>query len=401
MTGTALKPIDTFKTQLDAALPQMAAALTGTALPVEKFKANVIAAVAANPRLLECTRTSLFQACMSAAQLGLMVDPNLGQFYIVPYRVKGTQVAQGIPGYRGYIHLARQSGEISALYAHPIYEGDEYDVELGTEKKIRHKPKLTGKQGKMVAVYCVWQDKDGNADFEFMSAEEVEAVRKRSRAADNGPWQTDYVQMARKTVIRRAAKYLPLSVQKAAVLDAKADVGEHATIDEQGVVQADDLGPLDFGDDAIDVTEATEPAPPPAKAAAKKQVSDLEARVAAKTAAPPPADEPPPAQDEPPFDAPESEPAPARERKRFKIMPVPSGEDSQPDWDAWAAKALATLDRAPTYNDANDWAFMQRVQRGQMAKTRPELEEKIIAALASKKEAAVAAGEDTDELPSR
>ena len=46
-----------------------------------------------------------------------------------------------------------------------------------------------------------------------MTVDEVESIRNRSKAKDRGPWVTDYEAMALKTVIRRAAKYLPLSTE--------------------------------------------------------------------------------------------------------------------------------------------------------------------------------------------
>jgi hypothetical protein len=57
-----------------------------------------------------------------------------------------------------------------------------------------------------------------------MTKAEVDAIRKRSRAGSSGPWVTDYAEMARKTVVRRLAKYLPLSVELADAIVADQDV---------------------------------------------------------------------------------------------------------------------------------------------------------------------------------
>ena len=236
--AVATRPMERFKQELALRMPTLQNALVGTGMPSEKFRANVLAAVAANPELLHADRASLFRACLDAAMLGLMVSPTLGQFYLVTFRTKqkdGTYklLVQGIPGYKGYIHLTRQSGEISALYAHEVYQNDTFKVIFGTDKHLVHEPKLDGDRGPMVGVYCAWKFKDGSTDFEYMSKAEVDEIKARSRGPSGGPWGTDYTQMARKTVIRRAAKYLPLSVQKAAVMDAAVDQGAPTYIDQE------------------------------------------------------------------------------------------------------------------------------------------------------------------------
>lgn len=259
------KPIDQFRDEL-AARASTFSGMLPSHIPTEKFTSNLLAAVVMTPKLLECDRASLFRAAMVAAQLGLMVDPVLGHAYLIPY---GSTV-QCIPGYKGLIHLARQSGEIASLYSHEVYENDVFDLELGTNKHVTHKPLLKGDRGAMIGVYAAWSyskaiDQSGKLamDFEYMTTADINAIRDRSKAPTGGPWKTDYVQMARKTVIRRASKYLPLSVQRAAVLDNAFDTG--ASVDIQGDQMV-----------VTDVIDVTEPSVAPAVA----QADRLAARVA-------------------------------------------------------------------------------------------------------------------------
>lgn len=261
-----IKPIDQFRAEVTARAASFSGMLPQH-VPIEKFSSNLIAAAIMTPKLLECDRASLFRSAMVSAQLGLMVDPVLGHAYLIPY----GNVVQCIPGYKGLIHLARQSGEIASLYAHEVYEHDTFDMELGTNKHITHKPLLKGDRGALMGVYAAWSyskaiDQAGKLamDFEYMTVDDVNAIRDRSKAAKSGPWVTDYVQMARKTVIRRASKYLPLSVQRAAVLDNAFDTG--ASVDVQG------------GEVIVtDVVDVTEGAPVAAGAA---QADRLAERVA-------------------------------------------------------------------------------------------------------------------------
>ena len=79
----------------------------------------------------------------------------------------------------------------------------------------------------MVRVYCVFRLKDGGHQFDVMSTREVEAIRKRSKAKDSGPWITDYEAMAAKTVIRRTSKLVPASIEdklhRAVAIDEASD----------------------------------------------------------------------------------------------------------------------------------------------------------------------------------
>lgn len=60
-----------------------------------------------------------------------------------------------------------------------------------------------------------------------MSRAQIEEVRAQSKAAKSGPWVTHREEMAKKTVILRLFKYLPVSVeiQRAVMLDEKAEAG--------------------------------------------------------------------------------------------------------------------------------------------------------------------------------
>lgn len=201
-------------------------------VPLDKFRRNLITAVVQNPKLLDCYRPSLFQAAMTAASLGLLLDRELGHGYILSFREgkSGRDIAQFIPGYRGFIHLARQSDEISSVSAYEVCKNDVFEYELGLNEKLTHKP-ADGDRGEVTHAYCVVRYKDGGHHLEVLPRAEIDRIRSRSRSKDNGPWVTDYAMMARKSAIRRAAKYMPLSVQRAAALDAAFETGRVAHIE--------------------------------------------------------------------------------------------------------------------------------------------------------------------------
>ena len=93
-----------------------------------------------------------------------------------------------------------------------------------------------GDRGEVIGFYAVAKLKDGGHCFEFMSRHQVETIRDGSQwfqqAAKYGkqashPWMAHFVEMGRKTVIRRLAKFLPLSVEfhTGVALDSMAEAG--------------------------------------------------------------------------------------------------------------------------------------------------------------------------------
>lgn len=215
----------------------------------DRFIRVALTSAKKNPVLLECEGKSVIAAIIEAAQLGLELDGALGHAYLVPYRdKKGSYVAQLQIGYKGFIDLARRSGRISSICARVVYDGDRYEVEFGLNEKLTHVPARPEDRGDPVAVYAVARFHDGGYQFEWMWVEEIERIRKMSKASDSGPWITHWEEMAKKTVIRRLIKYLPLSpdISRAVTLDEYADAGIQSDIidvefqESENVVLGDD-----------------------------------------------------------------------------------------------------------------------------------------------------------------
>lgn len=94
-----------------------------------------------------------------------------------------------------------------------VHEGDEFAYSYGLNEDLRHVP--CAKPGKLTHVYMIANFKDGGHYFQVMNADEIEAAAKRSPSYGKAvsPWKSDYEAMAKKTVIRRAFPYLPVSVE--------------------------------------------------------------------------------------------------------------------------------------------------------------------------------------------
>lgn len=203
-----------------AMLAQLKMALPKHVTP-ERLARIVLTEIRRTPKLLECTRESLFGAILQAAQLGL--EPGtLGQCWIIPYGKEATF----IPGYRGLAQLAWRSNQISSISARAVFEGDVFVYDFG-EDKLSHKPGNETDPKKLTHVYAVIHTTNGGRLWDVMTRVEVERIRTRSRAGSSGPWQTDYAEMAKKTVFRRLMKIAPCSaeIQTALALDEAADAG--------------------------------------------------------------------------------------------------------------------------------------------------------------------------------
>lgn len=185
------------------------------ALSNNKYLAKV---ALANPQ-------SLQQAIINVAAVGLSLNPVHARAYLVP---RDNQVCLDI-SYRGYIYLPLQIGSLEWVQAEVVHKNDIFKV-LGQGDKPLHQFEPFGDRGEVVGVYVVAKTKEGDFLSTTMSVDEVNAIRDRSasfKSGKNGPWATDYGEMAKKTVIRRAYKTWPM-VEKNERLAKAIDMGNEA-----------------------------------------------------------------------------------------------------------------------------------------------------------------------------
>ena len=199
-----------------------------------------LTAAAKNPKILQCSQESVMMSIMQAAELGLEPGGFLGEGYLVPY----GQTCQFIPGYRGLISLARRSGQIVSIEAHAVYANDEFVVEFGLDPKMIHRPTLNKDRGDITAFYAVARIVGGGVQSDYMTKADVDAIRARSKSGNSGPWATDYVEMGKKTVIRRLFKTLPVSVELCRALELQAGA-ESGDFDPSLEVAQDDAARTD------------------------------------------------------------------------------------------------------------------------------------------------------------
>lgn len=248
-----LQPIEEVRNNLTRMEGQFAMVLPPH-IDKARFTRVAITAVQENPDLLLADRQSLYSACMKCATDGLVPDKRDAALVVfnTKEKINGKDVwikkVQYMPMVTGIMKRARNSGEIANWSVHVRRENDHFEFELGDDEKIIHRPALVN-PGALVGTYSIVTFKNGERSREYMSADEVFAVRARSKTAESGPWKTDEAEMWRKSVTRRHAKRLPMD-------DAMRDF----------ISQDDNLTDLDGSDTPpppaqAEVTSTHKPAP--------------------------------------------------------------------------------------------------------------------------------------------
>ena len=232
----AMKPAEKVAHLLESRKDSIAAMLPRHLNAERLLKVAQIAATT-TPALLECEIPSLISAIGQCAQMGLEPNTVLGHAYLVPFNAKKgdrwTKSVQVIVGYKGLIDLARRSGHIISIAAHEVREKDLFELEYGLEEKLRHVPSMQDR-GDIIGFYAVAHLKDGGHAFDFLPVSEVNTIRDGTQSKGKyGPWKDHYVEMGKKTAVRRLAKMLPLSVEfaAAAAMDDITERGQQPVMD--------------------------------------------------------------------------------------------------------------------------------------------------------------------------
>ncbi|MCB0490542.1 MAG: recombinase RecT [Cyclobacteriaceae bacterium] len=161
-------------------------------------------------KIAEASPDSLLSAMSNVAAVGLSLNPAAKEAYLVPR--KGKICFD--PSYMGLIKLATDSGSILWVQADIVYANDSFiDNGIG-EKPIHQKDPFSKDRGEFVGCYCTAKTKDGDYLTTTMSADEVRDIMNRSESVKKGsfsPWNSDFFEMAKKTVLKRAWKLWPRS----------------------------------------------------------------------------------------------------------------------------------------------------------------------------------------------
>jgi recombination protein RecT len=198
-------------------------------LTQERMVRVAITSVMSQPKLVEAAahpvgRASLLNAMMRCSQAGLEPDGRLA--HLIPFwnSKENCYCVQVIFDYKGLIVLAKRNGIDAKGVIVREKDRFQYVEDDGTGKTlVHHEFNPLEDRGEIVGVYSRAVEGGKSPDYEFMTKAEVDAIRARSRAANEGPWVTDYPEMAKKCPLRRHSKRWELQPEIREVINADDD----------------------------------------------------------------------------------------------------------------------------------------------------------------------------------
>lgn len=201
----------------------------------KQFATTLSLASKQQPKFLQCTEESIVTSMMACVQLDLLPNTPEQLAYLIPYNSKGGMILQFQVGYKGLIRLAQRSNQIKSMAVELVFEGDKFKVKLGTNRQLVHEPNFDVDRTDYSLVthaYCTAVLTNGEKVFEVVTRKELDKIKNSSKAqSPDSPWNTWPAEMAKKSVIKRAAKLLPSSSEDnrlvvAAQLDSLAEAAK-------------------------------------------------------------------------------------------------------------------------------------------------------------------------------
>ncbi|GHT52941.1 hypothetical protein FACS1894106_2770 [Spirochaetia bacterium] len=259
------KQIQQMASQFENALPNK--------IGVERMMRIVMTAILNNPKLAMCEPNSFFGALLQSLQLGLEVNTPLGQAYLIPrwnkklYNNKGGYECHFQMGYQGMIELCYRSGKYRRITAQVVCDGDIFDYDDGDNHHIKHIQRF--KTEKPIFVWALYELENGGFDFAVWPWEKVMRHAEEFSEAydeDKGKWSfsawssndESKESMAKKTMLGKALRYAPKSVELIQALAADENTVIARPVNEGGemkfqfdvegppMIEAPDQGAKDF-----------------------------------------------------------------------------------------------------------------------------------------------------------
>jgi len=289
----------TLGSYLSARQDKLANILTDGLDPV-RMVALVLAQASKNPDLLECTPESVYLSLHQGAQLGLEICTPLGFGHLIAYKNKqGRKECTFQPGYQGLLQLARNSEQVSNIYAMEVYPGDRISFAFGMTPSLTHVPNMDhddyGEEGKETHFYAVGKVKEGDAQFVIWTRKRLEKHRNRyskswRNSGKNSIWGKNFREMALKTVLIQLCKMLPKSSKMALAIQRDYEADAEVIKDAIGHV-VEDAAPASKNDQlkedikkqkAKTAAKVEKPKPEPPKEEVNQELEELGGKAPAK-----------------------------------------------------------------------------------------------------------------------
>lgn len=228
-----------------------------------------------NPAFNQCNLMSVLGVFMTCTFLGLEPNTPGGQAYMIPFARKRWDKEQRkmvddgydlqlIPGYQGFIDIAYRNDRVTSIAAHAVFEGDDFSFEYGSNEHLQHRPKGLQQDGDQPRLFYMFSKLRNGQSFEVLPYSSVIRTRNASQgyrhaeaakanAEKNGwklpatfteaPWVKHFDAMGKKTAVRAGYKWLPKTVEMAAV--QRIDEAQERHLLDFGPVLEGHANPLD------------------------------------------------------------------------------------------------------------------------------------------------------------
>lgn len=214
---------------LDSRKEHLGAVIPAQTVNIDRFMASAKMAIynPKQPQLAQCTPDSIYRSLKEAASLGLEIGGVLGQAYLIPYnesfRNQSGQWEKRMTchfqmGYKGLIALARRSKTIKTIAVETVYENDNFSVEYGVGRTLKHSFDFSRERGEVIAYYCLVELENDGIQFEVMTRKAIEAHRDKfsknyKKDDPDNNWNKNFDAMAKKTCVIQALKLCPISIE--------------------------------------------------------------------------------------------------------------------------------------------------------------------------------------------
>ena len=268
----------------------------------ERMMRVVANAIRTTPKLQQCEPMSFLGALMHCASLGLEPNTPLGHAFLIPFdnKRKGVTEVQVVIGYKGFIDLARRSGQLASIHGDIVYDDDElWSHEYGSDQHLRHRP--GPRKGKRLGAYCYVKLNLGDGitaeGHRFMTMDEIIAHRDKhsqgwktavrfGKTADS-PWNEAnpaFEAMAIKTAVRALANRgeLPMTIEFMSAMQTDETASDYRAfaMDPSGGVEPPEGDYIEGEAEAEDQTAPKPEKPKPATKPAAEKSAPVERKPA-------------------------------------------------------------------------------------------------------------------------
>lgn len=208
-------------------------ALLPPTMSFDRFSRLTVSLLNRNPQLAEAARgdpVSFFMCLNDCALIGVYPDPVTGKAYLIPRwnSKKQRQEVTLLVGYKGLRSIALRSPDIVDIWTGVVRNGDVFKLVRAPRQEITHEiaPEETGE---IIGYYSCAALKSGLTSFEWMTVADIEKVKAQAMdklkdwQKEQSPWKTWESEMARKTVLRRHFKNLPIRDEDQEAIEREHD----------------------------------------------------------------------------------------------------------------------------------------------------------------------------------